>query len=158
MSSRYDIGPYGVNNYSAYTTLEDDVLAAANFAQGAVASAAKGANSLVDAFFDLAASGNYYMGGAGLVTGTFSLYAEPKFSIQQLGEALVTGQFSFSVSASVQIDSARVETLTRAFYINLDPFEGKFWNPENTVGWWVPEQPAVGIWTKQTGPVSPWRN
>lgn len=159
MSSRYGVGPYGVNAYSAPTQLagEGTVVGAyaVTNARGSVAVA--GVATILAAYL-LEASAKLLVGASATVDGEFSLYAEPRYASQVYGEATVEAIFTLSALGSVAIMR---EGITIAAAYQLVPVEEshKFWNPDAPAGnaWWTVEQQS-SVWTKIPDTENVWRH
>lgn len=158
MSKRYGAGPYGVNVYSAAFTADAEGTITGAYAEFADGDRLAGAIATVSGVFSAYAEARMTYGGRAGVVGEYSLYAEPKFSVQQLGEAYLFGYFSLYAQATAEKNITDAAIMVGDFSLSMDPFEGRFWNPESSFGNWVPEVPASDIWIKEADNASPWRH
>lgn len=157
MSKKYGTFLYGVNKYSAASTLETEATAAAAFTVAGDADNLVSGAAGVSAVFSLAAVANVYFGAGALAAGMFTMYAEGVVVGVKRGEALITGSFDMYAMASVYVNSVSA-TINGTFDVSFEEFAGPFWNPETNLQPWTPVFGGSDIWVKQAGPASPWSN
>lgn len=149
MSSRYGVGPYGVNAYSAATVLAGEGTMVGAYAvvnaRGSVA--VNGVATLLAAYV-LTTEARLLAGASATLEGEFSVYAEPRYATQQYGEALLTGSFSVIAPPSVVISSHGAQ-LSASFEIIMEWDEGKFWRPDNVENNWNVVPQSSGPWVKR---------
>lgn len=156
MSSRYDIGPYGVNNYSASTNQDADFNIVATETVAAGGSRMVAASELITSNAWLFAEAKTIAGAGAVVSGYFSLYAEPKFVTQVAGEAYLDLVINLNARPSTIVDGSNGTADCFAAML-ADAFGGKFWDPEQSGGLWTPKVPLNDIWVREGNP-PPWSN
>lgn len=158
MSSRYGVGPYSVNAYSAATVLAGEgTMVGAYTVTNARGSVAVNGVALFTAAYLLSAEAKILAGASSILQGEFSVYAEPRYATQQYGEALLPANFSISAPPSVVISGIDA-TVEANFEILMEWDEGKFWRPDDVTTDWVVRSGLSDIWVKEPDVPPVWRN
>lgn len=158
MSSRYGVGPYGINAYSAPTTLVGEGTVVGDYtvtnARGSVAVA--GVASMLASYL-LFAEAKLLAGTSATVVGEFSLYAEPRYASQVYGQATIEAAFGVSALGSVEI-MREGAAISATYIIVPDEQAQKFWKPNAPLGeMWLTVQQESSIWTKIPDSGNVWR-
>lgn len=155
MSSRYGVGRYGMGDYSAADTVDSSstVNVAVTTSQP-YERARNGSSTMSFTFSDVNAYASNLMNANSSILVDVDIEAIPTYVRSLNGEATLEVGVTLSAFANYITDSGAIVEI--ALSQDMQPFMGKFWNPENPSGNWNPEETVTDIWVPETNHPSPW--
>lgn len=155
MSKRYGVGRYGMGLYSAAETVSGSMTANFVFTTSQPYQRARdAASTMTFALSSLDADASKLANAVADLLVDTDVNAIPTFVRNLVGEAVLQVGVTLSGFANYVTDSGAV--LEVALSEDMQPFMGKFWNPESPEGNWNPEEIVTDIWVPETNHPSPW--